>query len=159
MYWTARRPERAWLPAGAGVSREKRAEDSISLRLSQSSETEIKALFERDGKGEGLAGLATGIESGLPAKPTMRSWRLMIDQALTHPRQRPLNSGRAGRAIGRKDVDQLLQKLTAADRFSGVVLHRQRRQARFSPGPTAMLTAKRKSPNKGGQFPSSVSGP
>ena len=84
------------------------------FKITQSSETEIKALLkERSGFGWAAIGIKVD-----PVKPATVV-AVAIDEAPTPSEARPVREDQVALV---KDVDQLLQKLTAEDRFSGVVL-------------------------------------
>jgi CubicO group peptidase (beta-lactamase class C family) len=83
-------------------------------KVTQSSETEVKALLrEKGGFGWAVLDIKTD-----PAKPEIIS-TVTIDEAPAPPEAAP---HREDQAELTKDLDQLLTKLTAEDRFSGVVL-------------------------------------
>lgn len=83
-------------------------------KVTQSSDTEIKALLKEKG-GFGWAEIRIQVD---PAKPE-RITALDLNQAPPPPEARP---AREDSAALTKDVDTLLEKLTAQDRFSGTIL-------------------------------------
>ena len=83
-------------------------------KVTQSSDTEIKAVLQEK---SGFGWAAIGIKVD-PAKPTMVT-SVGISPTATPDEERP---AREEQGALTKDVDQLLQKLSAEDRFSGVVL-------------------------------------
>jgi CubicO group peptidase (beta-lactamase class C family) len=83
-------------------------------KVTQSSETEIKALLKEKG-GFGWAEIRIQVD---PAKPE-RITALDLDQVPPPAEARPAREDSAALA---KDVDALLEKRTAQDRFSGTIL-------------------------------------
>jgi CubicO group peptidase (beta-lactamase class C family) len=83
-------------------------------KVTQSSETEIKALLKEKG-GFGWAEIRIQVD---PAKPE-RIVALDLNQAPPPPEARPARENSASLT---KDVDTLLEKLTSQDRFSGTIL-------------------------------------
>ena len=83
-------------------------------KVTQSSESEVRAVLrEKSGFGWAVLDIKTD-----PAKPEIISF-VTIDEAPPPPEAAPQRADQEGLS---KDVDQLLTKLTAEDRFSGVVL-------------------------------------
>jgi CubicO group peptidase (beta-lactamase class C family) len=83
-------------------------------KVTQSTDTEIKALLKEKG-GFGWAEIRIQVD---PAKPE-RITALDLNQGPPPPEARP---AREDSATLTKDVDTLLEKLTAQDRFSGTIL-------------------------------------
>ena len=83
-------------------------------KVTQSSDTEIKAVLQEK---SGFGWAAIGIKVD-PSRPTMVT-SVGISPTATPDEERP---AREEQGALTKDVDQLLQKLSAEDRFSGVVL-------------------------------------
>jgi CubicO group peptidase (beta-lactamase class C family) len=104
-------------------------------------------LKERSGFGWAAIGIKVD-----PGKPTTIV-AVDIDQAPTPSEARPVREDQAALA---KDVDQLLQKLTADDRFSGVVLIAKDGKPVFAKA-YGYADREKKIPNN--VYPSSVSDP
>jgi CubicO group peptidase (beta-lactamase class C family) len=83
-------------------------------KITQSSDTEIKALLKEKG-GFGWAEIQLKIDAAKPERITV----LELNQVPPPPEARPAREDAAALV---KDVDALAEKLTAQDRFSGTVL-------------------------------------